>query len=271
MRRREVITLISSAAAWPLAARAQQGGRLMTLGYLGPGPSEPDTQRVNALVARLCELGWIEGRNLTIEYRWAHNRAERFREIPAELIRLKVDVIVTLGSVVPAIKPMTSVIPVVFAVDADPVGRGLVESLARPGGNITGLSVQSIELVGKRLEILREITPQARRLGVLANAGFLGAMQEAGAVQVAAVTLSLEPILAEMKSKQDTATAFDKLAGRVDALYVCGDPLAGSNRYQINAGNWGAIVDDPHDARICGGVWFGFLRGQLPGPVSARR
>jgi putative ABC transport system substrate-binding protein len=250
MNRREFTTLLDGAAvAWPLAARAQQGGRPTTLGYLGPGLPEADTQRVNALVARLRELGWIEGRNLAIEYRWAHDRAERFGDIAADLIRLKVDVIVTLGSVVPAIKPMTSVIPVVFAVDADPVGRGLVESLARPGGNITGLSVQSIELVGKRLEILREIAPQVRRLGVLANAGFPGAMHEADAVQVAAAALSLEPVLAEMRSKQDIGTAFDKLGGRVDALYVCGDPLAGSNRYRINVLAVGARLPTIHTTR----------------------
>ena len=173
MRRRDFITLLGAAAAWPLVGRAQQP-KLPIIGYLGPGRPDADAQRVAALVQRLRELGWVENRNLTIERRWADNREGLFAEIAAELMRLKVDVIVTLGSVIPAIKETTSGTPIVFAVDADPVGRGLVDSLARPGGNITGLSVQSIELVGKRLELLREAVPTVRRLAVLANAGFAG-------------------------------------------------------------------------------------------------
>ena len=235
MMRREFITLIGSAAAWPLAARAQQAGKLPIIGYLGPGLPDADAQRVAALVQRLRELGWVENRNLTIERRWADNREGLFAEIAAELMRLKVDVIVTLGSVIPAIKEMTSGTPIVFAVDADPVGRGLVDSLARPGGNITGLSVQSIELVGKRLELLREAVPTVRRLAVLSNAGFAGAVQEAGAVEPAATALGIEVVLLGIRRADDIAGAFDTLKGRVEALYVCGDPLAQNNRQQINA------------------------------------
>ncbi len=250
MQRREFITLLGGAgAAWPLAARAQQSGKLPTVGYLGPGIREPDTQRVGALLQRLRELGWIEGRNILIEQRWADNHFERFSEIANDLVRLKVDVIVTLGSVVPAIKQETAAIPVIFAVDADPVGRGLVASLARPGGNITGLSVQSVELVGKRLELLREIVPEARRLGVLFNAGFSGSMQEAAATKSAAETLRLDTVLLVIRRKEDIAGVFNDLKDRVDALYVCGDPLMFANRLQINVLAIGARLPTIHSTR----------------------
>jgi len=250
MRRREFLGVLSGAATWPLAARAQQPGKLPTLGYLGPGTREPDTQRVGAFLQRLRELGWIEGRNILIEQRWADNRFERFSEIANDLVRLKVDVILTMGSVVPAIKQATAAIPVIFAVDADPVGRGLVASLARPGGNITGLSVQSLELVGKRLELLREIVPEARRLGVLVNAGFSGAMQEAIATTSTAETLRLEPVLLAIRRKEDIAGVFNDLRDRVDALYVCGDPLVSANRLQINVLAVGARLPTIHSTRI---------------------
>jgi ABC-type uncharacterized transport system substrate-binding protein len=250
VKRREFITLLGgSAVAWPLAARAQQTGKLPTVGYLGPGTREPDTQRVGAFLQRLRELGWIEGRNILIEQRWADNRFERFSEIANDLVRLKVDVILTTGSVALAIKQETAAIPVVFAVDADPVGRGLVASLARPGGNITGLSVQSVELVGKRLELLREIMPEARRLGVLVNAGFSGSMQEAAATQATAETLRLEPVLLAIQRKEDIAGVFKSLKDRVDALYVCGDPLVGANRLQINVLAVGARLPTIHSTR----------------------
>ena len=147
MRRRAFITVLGGAvAAWPLAARAQQTGKLPTIGYVGSAPRMGESQRDAALLQRLRELGWTEGRSLAIEYRWAENRLARYDEIAAEFVRLKVDVIVTFGTAVPALKQATSAIPIVFAIDADPVGRGLVASLARPGGNVTGLSLQSTDL-----------------------------------------------------------------------------------------------------------------------------
>ena len=142
MRRREFITLLGGAAAtWPLAARAQQAGKLPTIGFLGASTSAAASQWTAAFVQRLRELGWIEGRTVTIEYRWAEGRTERIAEIAAEFVRLKVDVIVTYGTPgTGAAKQATSVIPIVFASAGDPVGTGLVASLARPGGNVTGLS-----------------------------------------------------------------------------------------------------------------------------------
>jgi putative ABC transport system substrate-binding protein len=173
IRRRQFITLVGgAAAAWPLAARAQQAGKLPTIGFLVPGTPSSHGQWFAASVRRLHELGWIEGRTVAIEYRWAEGRTERFDEIAAEFVRRKVDVIVTsaTASVVAAMQA-TSVIPIVFAAAGDPVGTGLVASLARPGGNVTGLSIQQPDVAAKRLELLREVVPGLRRLAILANVG----------------------------------------------------------------------------------------------------
>src|SRR6266852_1565355 len=156
-RRRDFITLLGgAAAAWPLAARAQRAGKLPTIGLLVPGTPSSHGPWFASLVQRLHELGWIEDRTVAIEYRWAEGRGERYAEIAAEFVRLKVDVIVTTGSSVPAPKQATSVIPIVFALANDPVGNGYVASLSRPGGNITGLSIQTTDTADKRLELLRE-------------------------------------------------------------------------------------------------------------------
>jgi putative ABC transport system substrate-binding protein len=150
VKRRAFITLLGgAAAAWPLAANAQQAAKLPTIGYLGANTASAESQRIAAFVQRLRELGWIEGRTTAIEVRWAEGREERFAEIAAEFVRLKVDVIVTVGGAVLAAKKATSLIPIVFAASPDPVGGGLVASLARPGGNVTGLSSQFTDLAGK--------------------------------------------------------------------------------------------------------------------------
>ena len=182
MKRREFITLLGGSAAWPLAARAQQPSKLPTIGLLGAGTRSGWADWVAAFVQRLRELGWIEGRTVAIEYRWAEGRPERYIEIAAEFVRLKVDVIVTVGSAVDAVKQATSVIPVVFAAAVDPLGTGLVASLARPGGNITGLSMQSADLAAKRLELLREVLPDLRRLAVMGNVNYPAAVLEIGEV-----------------------------------------------------------------------------------------
>jgi putative ABC transport system substrate-binding protein len=167
IRRREFITLLGGAptAAWPVAARAQQRGRLPTIGFLGSSTQTAWAPWIAAFLHRLRELGWVEGRTIAIEYRWAEGRNERGAEIAAEFARLKVDVIVTAATApVIAAKQATSVIPIVFAVAGDPVGSGLVASLARPGGNVTGLSLQQTDLAAKRLELLRQVMPALRRL-----------------------------------------------------------------------------------------------------------
>jgi putative tryptophan/tyrosine transport system substrate-binding protein len=234
MRRRNFITLLCGAMAWPLAARAQQAGKLPTIGFLGATTPATWSLFVAAFVQRLRELGWIEGRTVVIEYRWAEGRGERFAEIAAEFARLKVDVIVTAGGAVLAAKQATSLIPIVFAVAADPVGGGLVASLVQPGGNVTGLSTQTAETAGKRLELLREIVPGLRQLAIMANAGYPAAVLEMAEVQAAARTLGLEVTTLEIRRAENIAPAFEALKGRVEALYVCADSLVTTNRVRIN-------------------------------------
>jgi ABC-type uncharacterized transport system substrate-binding protein len=194
MRRREFITLLGGATAtWPLATRAQQPGKLPTIGFLGATTAAAQSQWTAAFVQRLRELGWVEGRTVAIEYRWAEGRTERFAEIAAEFVRLKVAAIVANGNAaVIAAKQATSVIPIVFAVAGDPVGSGLVASLARPEGNVTGLSLQATDTAAKRLELLREVVSGLRQLAVMANVGNPATVLEIGEVQAAAGTFGLE-------------------------------------------------------------------------------
>jgi putative ABC transport system substrate-binding protein len=236
MRRREFITLLGgAAAAWPVAARAQQTGKLPTIGFLGGTTPSAAGQGVAAFVQRLRELGWTESRNLAIEYRWAEGRSERFAEIAAEFVRLKVDVIVTAGPPVFAAKQATSVIPIVFATVADPLGSGLVASLARPGGNVTGLSLTSPELAGKRFELLREAIPGLRRLAIMANADYPPAARELDEVETAARPLGIETIALRIRQAADIAPAFEELKGRAEALYVVGESLTSTNQVRINS------------------------------------
>jgi putative tryptophan/tyrosine transport system substrate-binding protein len=169
VKRREFITLLGGAAvAWPIAARAQQASKLPTIGFLGTATPSTMSSRVAAFVQRLHELGWVENRTVAIEYRWAEGREERYSEIAAEFVRLKVDVIVTSGTpTVMALKRATVTTPVVFVALADPVGSGIVASLAQPGGNVTGLSIQSPDIAGKRLALLREVVPNLRRVAFM--------------------------------------------------------------------------------------------------------
>jgi ABC-type uncharacterized transport system substrate-binding protein len=235
MRRRQFITLLGgAAAAWPLSARAQQSGKLPTIGFLGATTASFQSQHIAAFVRRLRELGWIEGHTVAIEYRWAEGRPERFAEIATEFVRLKVDVIVTLGGAVLAAKQATSVIPIVFASAGDPVGGGLVASLARPGGNITGLSVQAPDLAGKRLELLREIFPDVRRLAIIGSVEYAATVLEMGEAQAAARTLGLEVVRSEIRRAEDIAPAFEALKGVADALYVVVDLLVNTNRARIH-------------------------------------
>jgi putative ABC transport system substrate-binding protein len=191
-------------------------------------------------VQRLRELGWIEGRTIAIEYRWAEGRGERYAEIAAEFVRLNVDVIVTVGGAVPASKQATSIIPIVFAIAVDPVGTGLVASLARPGGNVTGLSMQATDIAGKRLEFLREALPDLRRLAIMANVGYQASVVEIGEVQAAAHRLALEVQVLEIRRAEDIAPAFGTLKSGTQALYVCGDALVTANRARISTMALGA-------------------------------
>ena len=259
MRRREFITLLSGAAAWPLATRAQQP-KMPTIGFLGPTTPSAASQWVAAFTQRLFELNWVEGRTVAIEYRWAEGRSERYAEIAAEFVLLKVGVIVTGGTeAVVAAKQVTSVIPIVFGTAGDPVATGLVASLARPGGNVTGLSNQSADLPGKRLEILRELVPGLHRLAILANVGSLIGVLEMGEVQAAARTFGLEVATLEIRRAEDIALAFERLKGHADALYVVTDPLAITNRVRINTLALAARLPTMHGIRDyidAGGLMF---------------
>jgi putative tryptophan/tyrosine transport system substrate-binding protein len=234
MRRREFITLLGIATAWPRRTRAQQAGKLPTIGFLGADAAAfaPWTA---AFVARLGELGWIDGKNIVIEYRWSQGRSERYAEIAAEFVSRKVDVIVTVGSAVPIVRQATAVIPIVFAVGIDPVGSGLVASLAQPGGNVTGLSIQANELAGKRLEFARELIPQLHRLAIMFNVGNAQPVLEMGETQAAARMLGLEVAPLVIQRAEDIAPAFQGLKTRADALYVAVDQLMVANRSSILA------------------------------------
>jgi putative tryptophan/tyrosine transport system substrate-binding protein len=235
MRRRQFITLIGgAAAAWPLAAGAQQAAKLPTIGVLGTATATVWSPWTTAFVRRLRELGWIDGRTVAIEYRWAEGREAHYAEITAEFVRLKVDIILTAGAAAPAAMQATSVIPIVLAIVGDPVGTGLVASLARPGGNVTGMSYQSTDLAGKRLELLRELLPGLRRLGIMANVGYPAAVLEMGEVQATAGTLGLDVARLEIRRAEDIAPAVESLKSGADALYACTDALLAAERVRIN-------------------------------------
>ena len=206
VKRREFITLVGSAVAWPLAASAQQTPKLPTIGFSSPTKGSVENQRVAAFVQRLRELGWIDGRTVAIKVRWAEGRSERAADIVAEFVRQKVDVIVSRGSV--SVLAAKQVIPIVLAGAGDPVSTGLVVSLARPDGNVTGLSLQQTDLAGKRLELLREVVPALRRLAILANAGNPVTLLDMRKVEAAAGPLGLTAVTVEIRRMEDIAPGF---------------------------------------------------------------
>jgi putative ABC transport system substrate-binding protein len=258
MKRREFITLLGGATvAWPLAARAQPSARLARLGLLIPGSPATYSQRVAALVQRLRELGWVDGRTITIEYRWV--ATQRFDEIAAEFVRSKVDVIFTSGTPpTVAAKRATSEIPIVFAPAGDPLASGLVASLARPGGNITGVSNQTADIASKRVELLRELFPRVRRLALMVksmdNASAASEMRE---VTAASATLGIEVVPLEIRQAEDIGPAFETLNERADALYVVIDSLVTTHANRINTLALGARLPTMHGARelvVAGGL-----------------
>jgi putative tryptophan/tyrosine transport system substrate-binding protein len=250
LKRRDIITLLGGAVVWPMAARAQQAGKLPTIGFFSPRSAAAASSSVAALVKRLGELGWIEGRTVAIQYRWANGHDEQLAAIAGEFARLKVDVIVTHATEpVKAAMQATAVIPIVFASSADPVSKGLVASLSRPGANVTGISSLTVELAGKRLELLRELIPSVRRLAIMSNADGPGAVLEMADAQAAARTLGLEIVTSEIRRAEDIAPALEALKGRADALYVVTDPLVNTNRIRINALALGARLPTMHGSR----------------------
>jgi putative tryptophan/tyrosine transport system substrate-binding protein len=247
MKRREFITLLGgAAAAWPRAARAQQVARLPTIGFFSPNTRSVASPWTAAFVERLREVGWIEGRTIAIEYRWGEGRGDRTAEVISEFVRLNPDVIVTHGqSNIVAAKEATSAIPIVFALATDPVASGFVASLARPGGNATGLSIQGTDLVGKRLELLREVVPSLRRLAIMSD--FRN--PEMAEAEAAARMLGLEVTTLPLRKPEDITPAFGTLKGTADALYVGADPLVNSSRVRINILALGTRLPTMHGFR----------------------
>jgi putative tryptophan/tyrosine transport system substrate-binding protein len=248
-RRKFLATLGGAAAVWPLAARAQQPG-MPVIGFLGQSTRSAASEWVAAFDKRLRELGWIEGRTVVIDYRWGEGNSERAAQLAKEFVRLKVDIIVTSGTPqVIAAKRATSVVPIVFATAGDPVGTGVVASLAHPGGNVTGLATLGADLAGKRLELLREVVPGLRRLAIMGDVDNPFTVLEFGEVQSAARTLDLEADRLEIRRAEDIVPAFEALKGREDALYVCTDALANANRIRINTLALGARLPTMHGSR----------------------
>jgi putative ABC transport system substrate-binding protein len=235
MRRREFLGFVGGAVAfWPLrTVQAQQPAKLPTIGFMGSATPAAWSSWTATFVKRLAEHGWIEGRTVGIEYRWAEGRPERIAEIATEFVRLNVSVILTFGNAVAAVKQATSTIPVVFAIGKDPVANGFVASLARPGGNVTGLSSQANDTTGKRLDLLRQIAPSLHRLGIMGNVGFSDAALEMDEARTIAQGLGLEVTIVDIREAQQIGPAFDTIKNTVDALYIVTDSLINTFRTRI--------------------------------------
>ena len=249
MRRRDVIKLFAAGAgAWPCAAYAQPSAKLPTLGLMIPGSPATYGQRVAALVQRLQELGWVDGRTIAIKYQWV--ATQRFDDVAAEFVRSKVDIIFTSGTPpVVAAKKATSDIPIVFAPAGDPLASGLVASLARPGGNITGLSNQTADIASKRVELLRDLAGKVRRVAILTKSDNASAASEVRAVEAAAGPLGVDVVPIEIAQADDIGPAFESLKGRADALYVVIDSLVTTHAVRINTLALGLHLPTMHGAR----------------------
>jgi putative tryptophan/tyrosine transport system substrate-binding protein len=234
VRRRDFVSLMGAAAAWPAAARAQQATKLPTIGFLGAGTSSTWKSFIAAFQSRLQELGWIQGRTIALQVRWAEGHTERYARVASEFIEIPVDVIVAPGSAGAAFKQATSSIPVVLCPASDPVGSGLVASLSRPGGNMTALSLQANEAAGKRIEYMQLAAPAVRRVAILFNPDYMAALLEMSQVAAAARTVGLEPINLPIRNSQEIAAAIESIKGSDAALYGCIDGVVNANQAQIN-------------------------------------
>jgi putative ABC transport system substrate-binding protein len=293
VKRREFISLFGgAAAAWPLTVSAQQPEKLPTIGFLGQSTPSVESQRSGAFSQKLRELGWIEGGTVVIKYGWAEGRSEQFAKIAADFVRIKVDVIVTSGTAnVIAAKQATSIIPIVFAVAGDPIANNLVASLARPGGNATGLSTLATDLAGKRLELLRDAIPGLGRLAIIGNVDNPLSVLEMREVRTAADNLRLESVTLGLRRAEDVAPVFANMKGRADALYVVADPLLNTNRSRIHTLAMGArlpaIYNDREHVEAGGFMSYGpnfpdlyrraaeyvdkILRGAKPGELPVEQ
>lgn len=234
MRRREFMLLTGSAALSISSAYGQQTATPPIVGFLVAGTPASHGAWVAAFVERLSKLGWADGRNVKIEYRWGAGDVRQTTEFAVQFVQRKVDVIVTSAYGVVAAKQATSSIPIVFAAYGDAVANGIVESLARPGGNVTGLSVQPRELSSKRLELVRDIIPNARRLAALVNTNYSGVTQEVMGIRAASAKLNIEANILEIQTADDIEAAMANLTSdNTDALYVYSEPLTNASKSKI--------------------------------------
>jgi putative ABC transport system substrate-binding protein len=238
MKRREFITLLGGAAAWPIAVRAQQP-TMPVIGYLGSESPDVFAGRLSAFRQGLSETGFVEGQNVAIEYRWAENQYDRFPALLADFIRRKVTVIVAVTGTPPALaaKVATTTIPIVFVTAGDPVALGLVASLNRPGGNLTGVATLTVELAPKQLEVLRELVPTAITIALLVNpANSTNAETLSRDVQAAARTLGLQLHVLHASTERDFDAVFASLPRlRAGALLIGSDPFFNSRSQQLTA------------------------------------
>lgn len=226
MRRREFISLIAGATAWPLGARAQQPKKPPIIGIIGPSTAADFRAWAEIAEKRLSELGWTVGRAVTIEYRYTETSVERTAEIAAEFARMQVNAITVFGDTEAlVVKRTTGKIPIVAVYIGDPIESGLAESLARPGDTVTGMALALGETAGKRLELMREVVPGLKRVAIFGNSANPLVAAERNAAIAAAHALGLDTIISGVRTTEDIAPTIKSLEGTVDALYVCGDPL----------------------------------------------
>ena len=287
IERRKFLATLGGAAAWPLAARAQQSA-MPVIGFLGAVSPYGFTERLRAFRQGLKDAGYAEGENIAIEYRWAESQLDRLPELAADLVRRRVTVIVATGGAVPAIaaKAATTTIPIVFTVPEDPVRLGLVASLARPGGNATGINFFASELVEKRLGLLRELVPNAVRVAVLVNpADASNTEATVKGVETVAHAMALQVQFFRASTNGEIQAAFERLAReRPDVLFVGGDPFflvrrvqlatlaalhrlpaAFSNRDHVEAGGLMSYGTNNNDAFRQAGIYTGrVLKGEKP-------
>jgi len=234
---KKIICLALSAVLFALSvsAQAQQAGKIPRIGYLTGATPDGISTRIEAFRQDLRELGYLEGKNIVIEYRYGHLKSDRFVALAAELVRLKVDIIITAGPpATRAAKEATSTIPIVMAADSDPVASGFVASLARPGGNITGLSTLAPEISGKQLELLKEVVPRLSRVAVFGTSIRPGTAQSLKETELAAGTLRVQLQYLDVLDSKDIETAFRGASkGRAEAVLVLACPVFFSQRTQL--------------------------------------
>jgi putative ABC transport system substrate-binding protein len=257
LERRAFMTLLGGAAAWPIAARAEQQPAMPVIGFLHSSSAEPYTHVVTAFRRDLKQSGYVEGHNVAIEYRWANNDLDRLPELAADLVRRQVAVIVSAGGASSALaaKAATSTIPIVLAFGSDPVRLGLVASMSRPGGNVSGATFRTTELMAKRLDLLRELVPQTKTVAFLApDQRVVAAQEQVSDIRAGAAALGLKVAVAEARNENDFEPAFADLcnAGLVGSLLV---RARFSTAVATNSWHWRRATSCPRSTKCANMLW----------------